>query len=141
MIRTLRAAEASLGSMPVSSIVEGKLIFLTKRTDGEEAEEKRLPHAEEQVVLQAMEQLRLERRLCLRQNGDLVFPSHCGLERPGGPMPPPFLVSYTINGFLDDIYATLVEKLAHCGAFELKLRTISDSFGRELALRHPLDDR
>lgn len=120
VIRTLRAPEYSLGSLPVSSIAEGKLIFQTKQADGNETEEKRLPKAEEEVVLQAMEQLLVERRLCLRQNGDLVFPSHCGLERPVGPMPPHFFVSYTISGFLDDIYATLVVKLAHCGAFKLK---------------------
>jgi small GTP-binding protein len=119
VIRTLRAAESGLGFLPVSSIVDGKLIFQTKQADGKEAE-KRLPQAEEQIVLQAMEQLLLERRLCLRQNGDLVFPSHCGKERPIGPTPPHFFVSYTINGFLDDIYATLVVKLAHCGAFKLK---------------------
>jgi small GTP-binding protein len=120
VIRTLRAAESSLGYLPVSSIAEGKLIFQTKQAEGQDVEEKRLGPADERVVLQAMEQMLLERRLCLRQNGDLVFPSHCGLERPVGPVPPKFFVSYTINGYLDDIYATLVVKLAHCGAFKLK---------------------
>jgi small GTP-binding protein len=120
VIRTLRAAESGLGCLPVSSIVEGKLIFQTKQADGKDVVEKRLPQADEKVVLQAMEQMLLERRLCLRQNGDLVFPSHCGLERPVGPVPQKFFVSYTIRGFLDDIYATLVVKLAHCGAFKLK---------------------
>jgi small GTP-binding protein len=120
VIRTLRAAESGLGCLPVSSIVEGKLIFQTKRVDGKEVEEKRLGPAEEKVVLQAMEQMLVERRLCLRQNGDLVFPSYCGLERPIGPVPAKSFVSYTIRGFLDDIYATLVVKLAHCGAFKLK---------------------
>jgi small GTP-binding protein len=120
VIRTLRAAESGLGYLPVSSIAEGRLIFQTSQADGREVEEKRLGPADEKVVLQAMEQMLLERRLCLRQNGDLVFPSHCGLERPMGPVPPKFFVSYTISGFLDDIYATLVVKLAHCGVFKLK---------------------
>ena len=120
VIRTLRAAESGLGCLPVRSIMEGKLIFQTTQADGKEAEEKRLGPDDEKVVLQAMEQLLLERRLCLRQGGDLVFPSHCGLERPVGPVPPKFFVSYTVRGFLDDIYATLVVKLAHCGAFTLK---------------------
>jgi small GTP-binding protein len=120
VIRTLRAAESGLGCLPVSSIMQGKLIFQTKQAGGKESEGKRLDPADEKVVLQAMEQMLLERRLCLRQNGDLVFPSHCGLERPVGPVPPKFFVSYTIRGFLDDIYATLVVKLAHCGAFKLK---------------------
>jgi small GTP-binding protein len=120
VIRTLRSPEYGLGFLPVSSIADGKLIFQTKQGDKKDGEEMRLPKLEEQVVLQAMEQLLLERRLCLRQNGDLVFPSHCGVERPVGPMPPHFFVSYTMNGFLDDIYATLIVKLAHCGAFRLK---------------------
>jgi len=120
VIRTLRAAESGLGCFPASSIAEGKLIFQTKQGDENETLEKRLGPPEEKVVLQAMEQMLLERRLCLRQNGDLVFPSHCGLERPVGPLPPKFFASYTIRGFLDDIYATLVVKLAHSGAFKLK---------------------
>jgi DNA-directed RNA polymerase subunit RPC12/RpoP len=120
VIRTLRAAESGLGCLPVSSIVEGKLIFQTKQADEKDIVEQRLGPSDEKVVLQAMEQMLLERRLCLRQNGDLVFPSYCGQERPVGPFPSKFFVSYTIRGFLDDIYATLVVKLAHCGAFKLK---------------------
>ncbi|MFI5364283.1 MAG: DUF4365 domain-containing protein [Candidatus Binatia bacterium] len=120
VIRTLRAAESGLGCLPVRSIMEGKLIFQTTQGEGKEAEEKRLGPNDEKVVLQAMEQVLLERRLCLRQGGDLVFPSHCGLERPVGPVPPKYFASYTVRGFLDDIYATLVVKLAHCGAFTLK---------------------
>jgi len=120
VIRTLRAAESGLGCLPVSSIVEGKLIFQTRQADGKEVVQKRLGPADERVVLQAMEQMLLEHRLYLRQNGDLVFPSHCGLERPVGPVPPKYFASYAMRGFLDDIYATLVVKLAHCGAFKLK---------------------
>jgi small GTP-binding protein len=120
VIRALRAAESGLGCLPVSSIVEGKLIFQAYEPDSKDAIEKRLGPVDEKVVLQAMEQMLLERRLCLRQNGDLVFPSYCGLERPMGPIPLRFFVSYTIRGFLDDIYSTLVVKLAHCGAFRLK---------------------
>ncbi|HEV3036260.1 MAG TPA: TIR domain-containing protein [Candidatus Angelobacter sp.] len=117
IIRTLRASESGLGYLPVRSIMEGKLIFQNKKDD---PAENRLGPGDEKVVLQAMEQTLLERRLCLREGGDLVFPSYCGLERPVGPAPPPFFVSYTIRGFLDDIYATLVVKLAHCNAFKLK---------------------
>jgi hypothetical protein len=62
----------------------------------------------------------IERRLCLRQEGNLVFPSYCGIEKPTGPVPPKYFISYVFGGFLDDIYATLVVKLAYCGAFKLK---------------------
>ncbi|MCB9913475.1 MAG: GTP-binding protein, partial [Planctomycetes bacterium] len=120
VIRTLRASESGLGCLPVRSIMEGKLIFQTKQAGGKTTGEKRLGPADEKVVLQAMEQMLIERRLCLRQDGDLVFPSHCGMERPVGPVPSKFFASYAIRGFLDDIYASLVVKLAHCGAFKLK---------------------
>ena len=81
VIRTLRASEAGLGSLPVRGIMEGKLVFQANVAGGKEAGEKRLNLTDERIVLQAMEEMLLERRLCLRQDGDLVFPSHCGLER------------------------------------------------------------
>jgi small GTP-binding protein len=120
VIRTLRAAESGLGYLPVRSIMEGKLIFQANPAAGQGEAEKRLRPADEQIVLQDMESVLMERRLCLRQEGDLVFPSYCGRERPQGPVQPQYFVSYTMNGFLDDIYATLVVRLAHCGAFKLK---------------------
>ena len=120
VIRTVRAAESGLGFLPVNDIAKGNLIFQTKQVAGKVAEERRLGGREEEVVLQAMEQMLQERRLCLRQDGDLVFPSYFGLERPVGPVPPKFFASYTIRGFLDDLYASLVVRLAHCGAFKLK---------------------
>ena len=46
-----------------------------------------------------------------------MFPSYCGLEKPVGPVPPNYFISYVFGGFLDDIYATLVVKLVYCGAF------------------------
>ena len=67
-----------------------------------------------------MEQVLLERELCLRQDGNLVFPSYCGVEKPTGPVPSKYFVSYIFSGFLDDIYTTLVVKLAYCGAFKMK---------------------
>ena len=112
VIRTLRAADSGLGCLPMRCIAEGKLLFQT--------DDKRLNGDGEKVVLQTMEQMLEERNLCLRQGGELVFPSYCGRERPVGPSPLKFFASYLISGFLDDIYTSLVVKLAHCGAFELK---------------------
>ncbi len=120
VIRTLRAETRNLGFLPVQSVADGKLIFQMKQANGEIVEAKRLEAREERVVLQAMEQMLLERKLCLRQEGDLVFPSYCGIEKPAGPVPPKYFISYVFGGFLDDIYATLVVKLFHCGAFTLK---------------------
>lgn len=119
VIRTLRAEAKNLGCLPVQSIAAGKLIFQTQQASGEIVEEKRLGAREEPIVLQSMEQMLLERKLCLRQEGNLIFPSYCGIEKPAGPMPPKYFIRYLFGGFLDDVYATLVVKLVHCGAFKL----------------------
>lgn len=120
VIRTLKSARTSLGCLPIQSISKGELVFQTTEADGRVVEEKRLKPHEETIVLQAMEQALIERKLCLRQEGQLVFPSYYGLEQPSGPMPPTYFISYTFDGFLDDIYATLIVRLAYCGAFKLK---------------------
>jgi small GTP-binding protein len=120
VIRTLKAAPSNLGCLPVQSIAKGELVFQTTQADGKVVDEKRLMPHEETIVLQAMEQALIERKLCLRQGGQLVFPSYYGLEQPSGPMPQKYFISYVFDGFLDDIYATLIVRLAYCGAFRLK---------------------
>ena len=120
VIRTLKAARTSLGCLPVQSIAKGELVFQTTQADGKVVEEKRLQPHDETIVLQAMEQALVERKLCLRQEGQLVFPSYYGLEQPSGPTPPKYFISYTFGGFLDDVYATLIVRLTYCGAFKLK---------------------
>lgn len=120
VIRTLKAASSSLGCLPVQSIAKGDLVFQTTQADGKVVDEKRLTSHEETIVLQAMEQALIERKLCVRQGGQLVFPSYYGLEQPSGPMPLKYFISYVFDGFLDDIYATLIVRLANCGAFRMK---------------------
>jgi small GTP-binding protein len=120
VIRTLRSAENNLGVLPLRSIAEGKLIYQSIGRDGAPMDMKRLPAAEERVVLGEMERQLEQRGLCLRQGDKLVFPSHCGRDRPSVMTHPSIFVSYAVKGFLDDIYATLVVKLADSGAFSLK---------------------
>ncbi|MGH8475592.1 MAG: hypothetical protein ACRER2_07455 [Methylococcales bacterium] len=48
----------------------------------------------------------------MREGDKLVFPSHCGRDRPAVVESPSVFVSYRVRGFLDDIYATLVVRLA-----------------------------
>ncbi len=120
VIRTLHSAENDLGVLPLRSIAEGKLIYQSIGRDGAPAEMKRLPPAEERVVLGEMERQLEQRGLCLRQGDKLVFPSHCGRDRPAMQKHPSVFVSYTVKGFLDDIYATLVVKLADSESFQLK---------------------
>lgn len=120
VIRTLRSAENDLGVLPLRSIAEGKLIYQSIGRDGVAVEMKRLPPAEERVVLGEMERQLEQRGLCLRQGDKLVFPSHCGRDRPTVLEHPSVFVSYAVKGFLDDIYATLVVKLADSESFHLK---------------------
>jgi hypothetical protein len=67
-----------------------------------------------------MERQLLERSLCLRQGDKLVFPSHCGRDRPAVVGHPSVFVSYAVKGYLDDVYATLAVKLADSESFTLK---------------------
>lgn len=120
VIRTLRQEPSELGCLPLRSIAEGKLLFQTVERDGSILEMKRLPRTEERVVLREMERQMEERGLCLRQGDKLVFPSHCGRERPEVVAHPSVFISYMVKGFLDDIYATLVVKLADSDSFKLK---------------------
>ncbi|NOT09416.1 MAG: DUF4365 domain-containing protein [Gemmatimonadales bacterium] len=120
VIRTLRSAANELGVLPLRSIAEGKLIYQSIGRDGAAVEMKRLPPVEERVVLGEMEQQLEQRGLCLRQGDKLVFPSHCGRDRPAVLEHPSVFVSYAVKGFLDDIYATLVVKLADSESFQLK---------------------
>src|SRR6266478_8461741 len=71
VIRTLRSAENELGVLPLRGIAEGKLIYQSIGRDGAPADMKRLPPADDRVVLGEME-LQLEQRgLCLRQGDKL----------------------------------------------------------------------
>jgi WD40 repeat protein len=119
VIRTLRQEPSGLGYLPLRSIADARLSFQTVRHDGGVENVKRLPEPEEKVVLREMERQLEDRGLCLRQGDKLVFPSHCGRDRPLSHHQPTVFVSYAVEGYLDDIYATLVVKLADSEAFTL----------------------
>ena len=122
VIRTLRTADPEVGSLPIRAILDGDLVFTSMDEEGKKRKEARLESEDEKIVLQAMEESLVNRSLCLRHESRLVFPSHCGRERDAKPISKPMttLVSYEVSGFLDDIYATLVVRLAYCEAFQLK---------------------
>lgn len=120
VIRTLRSADNDLGVLPMKSIAEGKLIYQSIGRDGIPVIMKRLTAPDERVVLGEMERQLEQRGLCLRQGDKLVFPSYCGRDRPAVLELPSIFVSYAVKGFLDDIYATLVVKLADSESFQLK---------------------
>ena len=120
VIRTLRSDANELGRLPLRSIADGELIYLSAGGDGNVVQMKRLPPSDERVVLGEMERQLRERGLCLQQGDKLVFPSHCGRDRPAVVEHPSVFVSYAVEGYLDDLYATLVVKLADSESFTLK---------------------
>jgi small GTP-binding protein len=114
VIQTLREDEHERGCLLEERVLNGDLTYHSSIA--------RLGDDEERFVLLAMHQTLVERGLCLREQTDkgalLIFPSYYRRERPELVGHPAVLVSYRFNGFLDDIYATLVVRLHHTRPFE-----------------------
>ena len=114
VIHTMRADEDERGCIAEERVLNGDLTYQSSMA--------RLDPDEERFVLLAMHQTLVERGLCLREHTDqgalLIFPSYYRRERPELVGHPAVLVSYRFNGFLDDIYATLVVRLHHTESFE-----------------------
>jgi GTPase SAR1 family protein len=137
VVRALKQAEPQLGALPVGAISAADLPF---------ADQARLDHPEEPLLLAELERQLQERKICLRQGGRLVFPSFCGRERPASPALPPRFMSYAVRGWLDEIHASLVVSLEETRVFQLQelwrdaaeFRTVSSaglSSGRALAVQ------
>ena len=113
VIQTMREDDLERGCIAEERVLKGDLTYHSTA--------ERLPNEEERFVLLAMHQTLIERGLCLRENTEggplLVFPSYYRRERPELAGHPAILVSYRFNGFLDDIYATLVVRLHHTSPF------------------------
>src|SRR6185369_3732567 len=114
VIQTLRGDEFERGCIPEERVLRGALAYQSSM--------KRLAAEEERFVLLAMHQTLVERGLCLREHTDkgpmLIFPSFYRRERPELVGHPAVHVSYRFNGFLDEIYATLVVRLHHTQPFK-----------------------
>jgi small GTP-binding protein len=115
VIQTLRTDEHERGCLPEERVLRGDLVYHSSMT--------RLEADEERFILLAMHQTLVERGLCLREKESphgplLVFPSYYRRERPDLVGHPAVLVSYRFNGFLDDLYATLVVRLHHTRDFD-----------------------
>lgn len=79
----------------------------------------RLPAAEEKLVLEATVELLIQRDLCFREMGLLVFPSQINLSRPLPVLQhPPTEVTYEFAGSVEAIYASLVVRLSYTDYFE-----------------------
>jgi small GTP-binding protein len=114
VIQTMRKDENERGYLLEEKVLNGDLEYHSSL--------ERLEADEARIVLLAMHQTLVERGLCLREHTDsgplLIFPSYYRRERPELAGHPAVLVSYRFNGFLDDIYATLVVRLHHTRPFE-----------------------
>jgi small GTP-binding protein len=113
VIKAMREDEQERGCLSEERVLNGDLTYHSSMA--------RLEADEERFVLLAMHQILVERGLCLREHTDrgplLIFPSYYRRERPELAGHPAVLVSYRFNGFLDDIYATLVVRLHHTNPF------------------------
>ncbi len=114
VIQTMRADKEERGCISEEQVLRGELKY--------PSDPKRLATDDEQFVLLAMHQTLVHRGLCFRERSDkgwlLIFPSYYRRERPQLVGHPAVLVSYQFNGFLDEVYATLVVRLHHTEAFE-----------------------
>jgi small GTP-binding protein len=114
VIQTMREDKLERGCISEERVLKGDLTYQSSM--------KRLEAEEERFVLLAMHQTLVERGLCMREHTDkgpvLIFPSFYRRERPELVGHPAVLVSYRFNGFLDDIYATLVVRLHHTKPFQ-----------------------
>jgi len=114
VIQTMREDKYERGCLPEERVLNGDLTY--------QSSIERLEADEERFVLLAMHQTLVERGLCLREHTEngplLIFPSYYRRERPELVGYPAVLVSYQFNGFLDDIYATLVVRLHHTRPFQ-----------------------
>lgn len=114
VIQTIREDIHELGCVKETSVLEGELTYSSSMN--------RLDKNEERFVLLAMHQMLVERGICLREHTEngtlLIFPSYYRRERPAITGHPAVLVSYLFNGFLDDIYSSLVVRLHHTKQFE-----------------------
>lgn len=114
VIDTVREDELDRGCLPEARLFNGDLTYRSSLN--------RLNPEDEQIILSAMQNMFVERGLCFRENTDkgplLIFPGYFRQERPELVSYPPVLMSYQFNGYLDEIYATLVVRLHHTGLFQ-----------------------
>jgi small GTP-binding protein len=114
VIQTMRGDPHERGCVSRELVLNGALAYQSSL--------KQLEADEERIVLLAMHQTLVERGLCFSESTDqgtlLIFPSYYRRERPDLVGHPAVQVSYQFNGFLDEIYATLVVRLHHTEPFE-----------------------
>jgi small GTP-binding protein len=115
VIQTLRSDELERGMIAEDRVLRGDLTFPPSFA--------RLRADEERILLLGMLGTLLNHGLCMREQYGkaapvLVFPSYYRRERPEITSYPAVLANYRFNGYLDEIYASLVVRLHHTDLFE-----------------------
>ena len=112
VLNTMLEDQSELGSLLETDVLAGKLSYHALD---------RVPANDEKFILLAMHHALLERGICsveATENGNLlVFPSYFKRQRPELQGHPAVLVSYHFEGFVPEIYSTLVVRLHHTDAF------------------------
>jgi GTPase SAR1 family protein len=89
------------------------------------ADERLNDPAQEKLLLIATVEELLRHEIALKettdQGVDLIFPSHFTRERPGAPDVPGVQVTFTFEGPLHNIYASLAVRLAHSSLFRREM--------------------
>jgi len=116
VIRSLRDDPQERGCILEERVLAGDLAYPSDFV--------RLPEAEEAIVLRGMHKQLVECAICLRDQDPnekrpttLVFPSYFRRERPDRPTQPVAFMTYSFDGYLDEVYATLVVRLHHTEPF------------------------
>ncbi|QLH70726.1 DUF4365 domain-containing protein [Rhodopseudomonas palustris] len=115
VIQAMRNDKQELGCVLEEDILAGRLDYL--------ASIGRVSEDDERYILLSVHQTLIERSLCFRQHTEdgpvLVFPSYFRRRKPELTSHPSIWVSYRFDGFLDDVYSTLVVRLHHTAPYKL----------------------
>jgi len=109
IIQVARNHPLGIGAVSERDVLIGNLVFFGFD---------RLLPAEEALVLEATAELLIQRDLCFREMGYLVFPSQINVTRlPPSEAHPRTEVTYRFSGSIETIYASLVVRLSYTDYF------------------------
>lgn len=117
VINSLRLDPSEQGCIREERVLNGELNY--------PADFRRLPEADEQIVLRAMHKQIIEKAICIRDVDprgikftQLLFPSYFRRERPDRPRQQQTFMTYQFGGYLDELYTTLVVRLSYTVTFK-----------------------
>jgi Domain of unknown function (DUF4365) len=113
VIQTIRDDRFERGCIEEDKVLKGELTYHSSMD--------RLREDDERFVLLAMHQILVQQGLCMREHTEhgtlLIFPSYYRRERPALIDHPAVLVTYRFEGFLEEVYATLIVRLHNSISF------------------------